>query len=89
MMQGATHAVPARLRAHLRTPLYRDGYALILSSGLTSVAGISHLNLMSALIRFIPAGHVTANLTKSERYGRHRHWVGRNVTAVLTEAVEA
>jgi hypothetical protein len=81
MMQGATHAVPARLRAHLRTPLYRDVMMFL--------AGISHLNLMSALIRFIPAGHVTANLTKSERYGRHRHWVGRNVTAVLTEAVEA
>jgi aminoglycoside phosphotransferase (APT) family kinase protein len=33
--------------------------------------------------------HVTANLTKSARYGRHRHWVGRNVTAVLTDAVAA
>lgn len=89
-LAGATHAVPDRLRTHLRTPLYRDGYALILSSGLTSVAGIgywalaaheyspevvglnsaaisvmmflagiAHLNLMSALIRFIPAAGPT------------------------------
>jgi aminoglycoside phosphotransferase (APT) family kinase protein/O-antigen/teichoic acid export membrane protein len=81
----------ARLIAHLRTPLYRNGYALVLSSATTSVlgvaywilaartytpdtvglnsaaisammflAGVSQLNLMSALLRFIPgAGRAT------------------------------
>lgn len=74
-----------RLMAHLRTPLFRNGYALTLSSlgssligmlywviaahkyppgivGINSavisammfVAGVAELNLMSALIRFIP-----------------------------------
>jgi O-antigen/teichoic acid export membrane protein len=71
--------------AHLRIPLYREGYALVLNSGLASLlgvvywlvaarhytphtlglnsaaisammflAGVSQLNLMSALMRFIP-----------------------------------
>ena len=71
--------------AHLRVPLYREGYALVLNSGLVSLfgvlywllaahyysphvlglnsaaisammflAGVSQLNLMSALMRFIP-----------------------------------
>lgn len=74
-----------KLVAHLKTPLYRNGYALVLSSASTSgigviywilaarlyppavvglnsalisamtfLAGIAQLNLMSALIRFIP-----------------------------------
>ncbi len=74
-----------KLTSHLRTPLYRNGYALTLSSAVTSLlgvlywslaahlyspqviglnsaaisalmflAGVSELNLMSALIRFIP-----------------------------------
>jgi O-antigen/teichoic acid export membrane protein/aminoglycoside phosphotransferase len=73
------------LAAHVRTPLYRDGYALVLNSGLTAVlglvywliaahdyiphvvgvntaaisammflAGVAQLNLMSALVRFVP-----------------------------------
>lgn len=75
----------AALAAHLRVPLYRDGYALVLNSGLTAVlgvvywllaargytphtvgvnaavisammflAGVAQLNLMSALLRFVP-----------------------------------
>jgi O-antigen/teichoic acid export membrane protein len=90
LRRGLAGATQDRLLAHLRTPLIRDGYALILSSGLTSVAGIgywalaareysprvvglnsaaisvmmflagiAHLNLMSALIRFIPAAGPT------------------------------
>lgn len=83
-----------RLTAHLRQPLYRNGYALILSTGSTSVlglvfwvlaarlypadavglnsaalaatvllSGISQLNLMGALIRFLPrAGGATRPL---------------------------
>ncbi len=81
----------AALRSHLRTPLYRNGYLLMLSSiamsgigmvywvlaarlytpeavGLNSavisamvfVAGVSHLELGSALVRFVPrAGRAT------------------------------
>src|SRR5260221_11418977 len=84
----------ARLMAHLRTPLYRNGYALILSSTVTSglgvlywvlaahnysteavgmnsaaistmmfLAGVSQLNLTSALMRFLPgAGKATFRL---------------------------
>ena len=87
----------ARLVAHLRTPLYRNGYALVLSSATTSVlgvaywilaartytpdvvglnaaaisammflAGVSQLNLMSALLRFIPgAGRATGRFVVS------------------------
>lgn len=83
-----------RIITHLRTPLYRNGYALILSSVATSalgmvywvlaarsyatdaiglnsaaisammfLAGAAQLNLISALIRFIPcAGRVTRPL---------------------------
>jgi O-antigen/teichoic acid export membrane protein len=73
------------LVAQLRVPLYRDGYALVLNSGLTALmgvaywlmaardysphvvgvntaaisammflAGVAQLNLMSALVRFVP-----------------------------------
>ncbi|MGZ4304083.1 MAG: phosphotransferase [Solirubrobacteraceae bacterium] len=73
------------LAAHLRVPLFRDGYALVLNSGLTALlgvaywliaardftprvvgvntaaisammflAGVAQLNLMSALVRFVP-----------------------------------
>jgi O-antigen/teichoic acid export membrane protein/aminoglycoside phosphotransferase (APT) family kinase protein len=73
------------LAAHLRTPLYRDGYALVLNAGLTALlglaywliaahdytphavgvntaaisammflAGVAQLNLMSAVVRFVP-----------------------------------
>jgi len=84
----------ARLAAHLRTPLFREGYALVLNAALTSafglaywilaarmysahsvgvnaalisammfVAGVAQLNLMSALLRFIPsAGRRTRRL---------------------------
>jgi len=76
----------ARLATHVRTPLFREGYALVLSSALTAglglvywivaarryspgavgvnaalvsammfVAGVAQLNLMSALLRFLPA----------------------------------
>ena len=86
-----------KLISHLRTPLYRNGYALTLSSGITSLigvlywslaahlyspaviglnsaaisalmflAGVSELNLMSALIRFIPgAGKTTRRFVSS------------------------
>lgn len=78
-------SIYTKLINHLRTPLYRNGYALTLSSAATSgigllywllaahryptsviginsavisammfLAGVSELNLMSALIRFIP-----------------------------------
>src|SRR5258708_5615309 len=85
-----------RLIAHVRTPLYRNGYALILSSATTSgigllywilaahlyptdavglnsalvstmmfLAGVSQLNLMSALIRFVPVtGRATGRFVK-------------------------
>jgi O-antigen/teichoic acid export membrane protein len=87
----------ASLGAHLRVPLYREGYALVLNSILVSVlglvywllaahyyephflglnsaaisammfvAGISQLNLMSALMRFIPvAGRDTRRFVVS------------------------
>lgn len=86
-----------KLTSHLRTPLYRNGYALTLSSTVTSLvgvlywslaahlyspqviglnsaaisalmflAGVSELNLMSALIRFIPgAGRNTRRFVSS------------------------
>lgn len=86
-----------RLVSHIRTPLYRNGYALILSSTVTSalgvvywilaahtysasvvglnsaaisammfLAGVAQLNLMSALVRFIPAaGRTTWRLVVS------------------------
>jgi O-antigen/teichoic acid export membrane protein len=86
---------PARVLAHLRTPLYRNAYAWLVSTGLSSglgilywvlaarlyspevvgfsaalvssmifIAGVSQLNLMSALVRFIPnAGRHTTRLT--------------------------
>jgi O-antigen/teichoic acid export membrane protein len=75
----------AALLEHLRVPLYRDGYALVLNSGLTALlglvywllaareytphavgvntaaisammflAGVGQLNLISALLRFVP-----------------------------------
>ena len=85
------------LRAHVRIPLYREGYALIMNSALTSLfgvaywllaarhyspdtvglnsavisalmflSGISQLNLMSALMRFIPvSGRKTTRLVIS------------------------
>ena len=85
----------SRLLAHLRTPLYRNAYAWLFSTGLSSalgimywvlaarfytpevvgfsaalvssmifIAGVSQLNLMSALVRFIPtAGNNTTRLT--------------------------
>src|ERR687885_2667573 len=82
-----THA--ERLLAHVRLPIYRNAYALVLSSATTSglgvvywtlaarlytpeavglnaaaisammfLAGVSQLNLMSALVRFIPTAGV-------------------------------
>jgi O-antigen/teichoic acid export membrane protein len=93
----ANGASVAQLITHLRTPLYRNGYALVLSSATTSVlgvaywivaartytpaavglnaaaisammflAGVSQLNLMSALLRFIPgAGRATGQFVVS------------------------
>lgn len=37
------------LAAHARTPLYRDGYALLLATGLTSVLGIAYWALAARL----------------------------------------
>jgi len=86
-----------KLASHLRTPLYLNGYALTLSSSVTSLlgvlywslaahlyspqviglnsaaisalmflAGVSELNLMSALIRFIPgAGRNTRRFVRN------------------------
>lgn len=83
-----------RLAAHVRTPLYREGYALVLSAGLASglglvywiiaaraydpavvglnsaaisammlLSGISQLNLVGGLVRFLPgAGRSTWRL---------------------------
>ena len=39
----------ARLTAHLRDPLYRNGYALVLSSAATSVLGILYWVLAARL----------------------------------------
>jgi aminoglycoside phosphotransferase (APT) family kinase protein/O-antigen/teichoic acid export membrane protein len=87
----------AAISAHLRSPLYGQGYALALNSGLTSLlgvvywlvavryytphtlglnsaaisammflAGVSQLNLMSALMRFIPvSGLMSTRLVRS------------------------
>ena len=75
----------SRFRAHLRVPLFRDGYALVANQGVTAalglvywlvaaraydartvgidtaaisammfIAGVAQLNLMSALLRFVP-----------------------------------
>jgi len=94
---GSGAAILARLLEHARTPLYWNGYALIVSSGASSalgmvfwivaaraysaeavglnsamiaammfLAGVSQFNLMSALIRFIPAaGRHTARFVLS------------------------
>ena len=84
-------AVAHRLRAQLAVPLFRDGYALVLNSGLTALmgavywllaahefsprtvgvnsaaismmmflAGVAQLNLMSALLRFVPVAGASA-----------------------------
>jgi O-antigen/teichoic acid export membrane protein len=78
-------AAVATLRAHLRIPMFRDGYALVANEGVTAglglvywlvaarqydahtvgintaaisammfIAGVAQLNLMSALLRFVP-----------------------------------
>jgi O-antigen/teichoic acid export membrane protein len=93
---SSTHAIfLGRISTHVKTPLYRNAYAWLLSTGLSSalgliywvlaarlysreavglsaalvstlilVAGISQLNLLTALVRFIPnAGRKTAQLT--------------------------
>ena len=83
-----------RLAEHVRTPVYREGYALVLSAGAAAalgfvywivaartysadivglnsaaistmmlVSGIAQLNLISALLRFVPgAGGATGRL---------------------------
>src|SRR5712692_394265 len=84
-LTNSSFAFVGRVISHTRIPLYRNGYALILSSAMTSglgavywiiaarnysvedvginsaaisammfLAGISQLNLMSALVRFVP-----------------------------------
>lgn len=100
----------AQIVAHLSSPLYRNGYALTLSSAATSVlgvvywitaahvysaedigvnsavisammflAGISHLNLMSALMRFIPgAGRATG------RFVRRSYLISITLAAVVS-----
>jgi O-antigen/teichoic acid export membrane protein len=87
----------AKLVSHIRTPLYRNAYALMLSTATTSslglvywllaaryypsaavgvnaavisvmifLSGVSQLNLMSAMIRFIPsAGRATSRLVSA------------------------
>jgi O-antigen/teichoic acid export membrane protein/aminoglycoside phosphotransferase (APT) family kinase protein len=40
--RSSRDAALARLIAHLRTPLYRNGYALVLSSATTSVLGVAY-----------------------------------------------
>lgn len=95
-MSAAAH----RLRVQLRTPLFRDGYALVLNSGLTALmgavywliaahefsaralginsaavsatmflAGVSQLNLMSALLRFVPVSGAAAKRLVTSAYG--------------------
>jgi O-antigen/teichoic acid export membrane protein len=94
LAQAVEASPTSRLIAHIRTPLYGNGYALVSSSAVTSalgaaywilaarlytpeavglnsalismmmlLAGISQLNLMSALNRFVPvAGRATRRL---------------------------
>jgi O-antigen/teichoic acid export membrane protein/aminoglycoside phosphotransferase (APT) family kinase protein len=93
-------AAAERLRAQLRVPLFRDGYALVLNSGLTALmgavywllaahefsartlginsaalsatmflAGVSQLNLMSALLRFVPVSGAAARRLVVSSYG--------------------
>jgi O-antigen/teichoic acid export membrane protein len=83
--QSGQRLIRGTVGAHLRVPLYREGYALVLNQALTSMlgivywvlaahhfspqvvgvnsaaisammflAGVSQLNLMSAVVRFIP-----------------------------------
>jgi hypothetical protein len=92
--------VARRVRDHLRTPLHRDGLALVLNSGLTALmgavywllaahefpartlglnaaalsatmflAGVSQLNLMSALLRFVPVSGAAATRLVAACYG--------------------
>ncbi|MDB5057777.1 MAG: rane protein involved in the export of O-antigen and teichoic acid-like protein [Chloroflexi bacterium] len=100
----------ARLKSHLATPLYRNGYALMLSSATTStlgvgywilaarmyktadvglnsaaisamlfLAGVSQLNLMSALLRFLPgAGRATM------RFLAYAYLISVSVAAVVS-----
>ena len=42
-------AVRVRLGTHLRVPMYRDAYALILSSGATSVVGLVYWMLAARI----------------------------------------
>ena len=51
-------ATTSRLLNHLRTPLYRNGYALALSAGMTSVLGLLFWVLVA---RFYPAETVGLN----------------------------
>jgi len=93
-VRGGAGRLRGLARDHLARPLYRDGYALILSTGITSglgfvfwvlaarlypaetvgrnsaalaasilVSGVAQLNLMGALLRFLPrAGGATTRL---------------------------
>ena len=38
--QGAAPGAVGRLLAHVRTPLYRDGYALVANSAFTAASGL-------------------------------------------------
>ena len=56
----------ARLITHLRTPLYRNGYALVLSSATTSVLGVAYWIL--AARTYTPDGRDQMIMIGEDRY---------------------
>jgi O-antigen/teichoic acid export membrane protein len=58
-----TRGTLAAVIAHARTPLYRDGYAILLASGLTSVLGIVYWAVAARLYPAAAVGFNTATLS--------------------------
>lgn len=61
--EGRTGRPLAWLAAHARTPLYRDGYAILLATGLTSVLGIVYWAVAARLYPAATVGFNTAILS--------------------------
>lgn len=62
-VKGRHRGPPTRLMAHLRTPLYRDGYAILFSRGLTAVLGIGYWAVAARLYPAPTVGFNTAVLS--------------------------
>jgi O-antigen/teichoic acid export membrane protein len=62
-VEGQHGGALAWLTAHLRTPLYRDGYAILLATGLTSVLGIAYWAVAARIYSAPTVGFNTAVLS--------------------------